>query len=198
MQLLKITTTPLQYELQVEHARLEYSPQALPKADVQTTSPELQINSTNTSVKIDTYQARKSLGMPNTRDSVTIRANEANQSIDQVTRSYVEMGKQMSNVADGVTIGKIVNQKMLEQPQMYTAFLPSAAAEISWEPSQLRMSFTPSKSSYDWKLTQNEFSYTSGSVKMKILENASVDIEYIGGPLYIPRSADPNYVEPQA
>ena len=87
---------------------------------------------------------------------------------------------------------------MLEQPQMYTAFLPSAAAEISWEPSQLRMSFTPSKSSYDWKLTQNEFSYTPGSVKMKILENASVDIEYIGGPLYIPRSADPNYVEPQA
>ncbi len=194
MQLLKITTTPLQYELEVEHARLEHNTaQDVPRADVQTQPMELSIDTKNTEVHIDTYEARKSIGLSNTKDSLTIRAQKAQQSVDEATRNYVELGKQLSNTADGVTIGKIVKQKMIEQPEMYTAFLPNASAEISWEPSSVSYDFKPQESNYNWQLSENQFNYIPGSVKMTILQKASVEIEYLGGPQYVPKSASPDY-----
>ncbi|NLC78847.1 MAG: hypothetical protein GX683_03880 [Ruminococcaceae bacterium] len=153
----------------------------------------MKIDTKNTEVHINSYEVRKSIGLTNAKDSLEIRTQKAQQSVDDATRNYVEMGKQMSNTADGVTIGKIVKQKMLEQPEMYTAFLPNASAEISWEPSSVSYDFTPSESNYNWQMAQNQFNYIPGSVKMTILQKASVEIEYLGGPQYVPKSASPDY-----
>jgi len=198
MQLLQITSTPMRYELQVENAKLEYQQDVTPSAKVETTPSELTIHSKSVEVRIDTYQARKSLGILKIGDSIKQCAQKGMEHINDQTREYVEIGKAMGNIQDGTTIGDIVRQKMLQQPEMYTAFLPSGGADISWSPAELDVNYRPGDVNYDWQIKDTDYNYRAGSVHMKIVEYAHVDIEYLGGPMYVPPSADPEYEEVKA
>ncbi len=199
MQLLHITTTPMKYELEVEHAKLEHNQDFQPRAEITTTKPKLHVHSKNAEVHIDTYQARKSLGLQRIGDFIRTGAQMGKDSINQKTREYVEIGKELSNAKDGVTISSVYTQKMLSETQssLYTVFLPSTGADISWRPAELSMNYDPGEVDTDWEITKNTMNYVPGSVRLKILEYADVIIEYLGGPMFVPPSADPEYVEPE-
>lgn len=196
MQLLKITTNPMKYELEIERPKLEYNQDPIPSADMNSHSARLKIEKIeNTKVNIDTYEARKSLGIMSVADSIDKNAQAADKHINELTREYVEIGKAMSNIQDNVSIGEVLKSKMLEQPELFTAYLPSVGADLSWNPPQLEISFEPGETETDWKINENEFSFVPGNISVQIMEFASVDIEYLGGPMYVPPSASPNYEE---
>lgn len=200
MQLLQITTTPMKYELEIENAKLEHNQDFQPKADITTEKPRLQVHSRNAEVQIDTYEARKSIGLQRVGDLIASEAQRGENHINQKTREYVEIGKEMSKIHEGATVSSIYTQKMLSEAQTstYTVFLPSTGADISWKPAELSMSYDPGSVNMDWEITQNMMNYVPGSVRMKILEYADINIEYLGGPMYVPPSADPAYTEPEA
>jgi len=196
VQLLRITTKPLKYELEIEHPRLEYKQDLIPSADVDTKPARLKIDRIeNAEVKINTYEARKSLGLMNIADSVKKNFEDGEKHIHELTREYVEIGKEISNIQDGAKISDIFRAKILEQPELYTAYLPSVGADISWSPAQLEFSYEKGNTDYNWHIKENELSFIPGSIRVKISELASVEIEYIGGPLYFPPSAAPDYEE---
>ncbi len=185
----------MKYELEVENAKLEYQQDVTPSCDITTLPSQLEIHSENAQVRIDTYEARKSLGLTNIDDSIRQYAEKGKEHISRQTREYVEFGEAMSEIQNGTEISDIVRQKMLQQPELYTTFLPSVGADISWDPAQLDLSYTPSDVNLDWQIKDNSYIYKPGSVRMKIVEYAHVDIEYLGGPMYVPPSADPSYTE---
>ena len=195
MQLLKITSTPMKYELEVENAKLEYQQDVNPSCDITTSPSQLEIHSQSSQVHIDTYEARKSLGLTNIEDSVQQYAAKGKEHISKQTQEYVQIGQAMGEIQNGTKISDIVRQKMLQQPELYTEFLPSASADISFSPAQLDINYKPSDVNLDWKIDDNSFKFEAGSVHMKIVEYAHVDIEYLGGPMYVPPSADPNKKE---
>lgn len=196
MQLLEITVTPMKYELEIEHSRLEMKQDFTPRADVQTTPGKFDIQTEPAKLHLDTYEARKSLGLLKIEDIVRAAADKGNTSIKQYTQNTAAMGVQMAKIEDGVTIGEIIRQKMLEQPSSYTTFLPSGGVEISCDPSQIKMDYQEGSVNYDWQIKSNSMSYVPGNVRMRILQYASVNIKYLGSPMYIPPSSDPNYEEP--
>ena len=193
MQLLKISTTPMKYELEVESAKLEYKQDANPSCDIEATPSQLEIHSKNAEIHIDTYEARKSLGLMNLDDTIQQYAAKGKEHISKQTQEYVQFGEAMANIQDGTDIGDIVKQKMLEQPELYTTFLPSAPAELSFVPAKLDINYKPGDVNLDWQIKDNSFSYKPGSVHMKIVQYADVDIQYLGGPMYVPPSSDPDY-----
>lgn len=198
MQLLQITTTPMKYELEIEHAKLEHQQASKPVAHISTTKPSLSVESSNAEVQIDTYQARSSLGLKRIGDFISTKAQEGMESINQKTREYVEIGREMSNIHDNVTISDIFRNKMISDATTsspVTVFLPSVGADISWKPAEINMSIDPGETALDWQIEQNTMNFVPGSVRMKILEYAKVNIEYLGGPMYVPPSADPSYEE---
>lgn len=198
--LLEITTTPTKYELQIEHARLEYNQEFIPRAKVETTQPEVRIQTKPTELRLDTYEARRSLGFAKVADIVQDGTEKCQKNFEQYVQTTVQEGKQMAAIEEGMTINQIISQRMLNRSQLetYTAFLPSTGAAISWEPGQIRLDAHKGELNYDWQIKSNILSYVPGSVRMKILERGGVDIEYVGSPIYIPKSADPNYEEPVA
>ncbi|WP_099205324.1 DUF6470 family protein [Scatolibacter rhodanostii] len=191
MQLLKITTNPMKYELEITPAKLEYQQNFIPRADVETTASQLKIRTEPGELRLDSYEARKSLGIVTVGDQIRSAAERSQQIFAQNIRSTIKAGQQMANIEDGVTISQIIRQKMLEQPQTYTAFLPSAGVDITWKPNEMEMNYTPGETNYNWEIKSPEFQYIPGSVKMRITEYASVDVEYLGSPMYVPPSADP-------
>lgn len=190
-QLLRITSTPIKYELEVEHPKLEIKREN-PSAIVDTKPAKLTItNMKDTSVNISTYQARKSLGIMDFADFTAQNAAESQQALTKQIGEYVQIGNQTSQIQDGVTVGDIYRSKMLDSTnyQLYTAYLPSGGADLTWNPAQLDMNYQPGDVSVDWDVSANEFNFIPGSIRMKVTQLASVNIEYLGGPLYFPPSA---------
>lgn len=196
MQLLRITTNPMKYDLEIERPKLEYKQDLIPSANMESHSAKLKIDKIeNTKVNIDTYEARKSLGRMKVGDLIEKSAQKVDKHIKELTREYVEIGKAMSNIQNPVSISEIFKSKMLEQPQLYTAYLPSVGADLSWSPAQLLMRFEEGETKTDWQINENKFSFIPGSIHLNISEYASVNIEYLGGPMYVPPSASPDYEE---
>mgnify|MGYP003311655983 CR=1 FL=1 len=49
------------------------------------------------------------------------------------------------------------------------------------------------KLNFDWKTQQGSFEFIPGDIEIMVSQRPEVRIEYIGDPLYVPPSADPNY-----
>lgn len=196
MQVLQITVTPTRYELEVEHAKLEYKQDFQPRANVKTTPPELSIRTKSGALHLDTYEARKSIGFAKVKDLITKGAEDGKAALFKSMQEAADTGEQLSRIDKGITIGDIISRKALEQPDLYTAFLPSTGADVSWQPNEFEMQYKMGKTDYDWEVKSNSMSYIPGSVRLRLIERGAVDIEYTGSPIYFPRSADPNYEEP--
>ena len=49
------------------------------------------------------------------------------------------------------------------------------------------------KLNFDWKFNQGDFEFTPGDIEFTMTQRPEVIIKYIGGPIYVPPSSDPNY-----
>ena len=194
-QLLNISTTPIKYELEIKQARLEYSQDFKPDYKSTIKPAKIDLKSKNTEVKMNTYQARHSYGQGNLNDFGRLYADMGMDSIKKTTGEYVEIGNEMTRIDIPVTIADIYAQKMLSNPVLYQAFIPREAAYMAWEPHQMEMNYQAGKLTNDWEIMRNIMNYVPGSVRMNILEQPKVHIEYVGRPMYIPPSADPDFVE---
>ena len=75
-------------------------------------------------------------------------------------------------------------------------FLPSVGPEISWTPAEMTIHYEMDKLNFDWRMNQPQFKFTPGGTEVSVKQQPDVIIKYVGGPLYVPPSADPNY-EPE-
>ncbi len=194
--LLEITVVPAKYELEISRARLEYEQNLQPRANVQTTYAQVQMKSEAAAVRIDTYEARRSLGIERSGDFMRRQGQRGHDLILQGMGQAVVDGNRKADIHEGVTIAQLAMQKMMEQPETFTFFLPSGGADISWQPHSLDIEVMPGEINYDWQTEGNVLNYVPGSVRLKMLQYPSVNIQYMGGPMYIPKSADPNYQPP--
>lgn len=192
MQLLKITSIPIQYTMEIEAPRLEAAQEITPpKVSVEIKPSQLRMRSELVKVRLDTTEARRSLHHKNNTDFAADEATKGKIAAKRATEEYVQFGARMMQ-PKGPTIGEIVRQQIRQQPQVATVFLPSTGPDISWDKPSLSTQYEPSEVSLDWKIRQSQMSFVPGSFKMNISQYPRVQIEYTGDPIYFPDSANPN------
>ena len=49
------------------------------------------------------------------------------------------------------------------------------------------------KLNFDWRMNEPKFEFTPGDIELSVTQQPDVIIKYVGGPLYVPPSADPSY-----
>jgi hypothetical protein len=75
-------------------------------------------------------------------------------------------------------------------------FLPKEGPDISWTGNTLSINYKADTLSMDWDVhTRPNFEFIPGKVEFIINQMPKVEIEYVGDPLYFPKSANPNYEE---
>ncbi len=195
-QLIQITTTPGKYDLEINPGRLEYKSNHIPQVNLETTPSKLSLDTKHIQVRIDSYQARKSLGTGhmNVSDIAAYNTNNASKNISSYISNTISQGRALGDLTSGATIGALMRQKMIDHAPSTTLFLPKAGGvQISWDEGAIQTNYQPQKTDFNWDIKNVEFTFTRGSVSLKILEPHNVDIEYIGEPLYFPRSAAAAY-----
>ena len=195
MQLINITSTPIEYKINIEAARLEMKQSDNPRYQMTQNQGRMNIDAKNIQVRLDSTRLRESLNLRDPGAFARYYGSQGMQNIYENIGERVQFGNQMAQIKDGVSISQLVQQKALQQPTTYTTFIPSAGWDISWQPQELNLDYQPTEMNFDWQVQKNIMEYVPGKYQMDILQYPKIEIEYLGTPTYVPPSSDPNYEE---
>lgn len=191
-QLLNIKTVPIQIDIKVNHARLEYTRGT---ADLEITRDNggLNIHSRPIRLRLDTFEARNSLS-PTTMRSVEQSAQKGQQAVFDSMAQASRQGKLLLQAKVGQ---ELVTQFSKESTQINTDFkmtwLPSTGPNIQWDDAEMSIRYEMDKLNFNWKINEGNYNFIPGNIEISVAQQPDVIIEYVGGPLYVPPSADPDY-----
>lgn len=192
-QLLKITQVPIALELKINNARLEYQAN---KAGIEHNIEKkgLTLSSKNIKVKLDTFEARNSV-TPTTRKSIEQSADLGKQAAYEATARYAEEGHLLVNAKlNSDVMSQIIAQRTaLPTGEFQLGFTPQAGPEITWDEPNLSIQYEMDALVFNFKVEMGTVNFIPGSIEVSITQYPDVVIEYIGDPIYVPPSADPNY-----
>ena len=191
--LIEITTVPIEIEMKVTDAKLEY---ARGTADLEISRNEggLSIKSRPIRLNMDTFEARNSI-VPSVSRAISQGADKGQQAAYEATAAYARQGKLLLTAKVGQDmIAQIAAQSQAQNVQTNVGikFLPSVAAEMSWDPGDMQIRYEMDKLNFDWRVNHPTFEFTPGDIQISVTQHPDVEIKYVGGPLYVPPSADPN------
>ncbi|MDO5601301.1 MAG: DUF6470 family protein [Oscillospiraceae bacterium] len=194
MQLIRIINVPIEYKMEIEHARLEMKQAGEVQADISQKQGQFHMKSRNIQMRMDSSEMRASLGLKDIQRFAADNAAKGTQNVQETTGAIMS---DVSKFGDpGMSVKDIMASKLMDPtPQVAMTFLPTVGPAITWQPPDLQLDYEPGTVTFDWKLLQNTMEYIPGKFHLEILQYPDVQIEYLGGPNYVPPSASPDYAE---
>lgn len=193
--LIEITTVPIQIEMKLTHAKLEYA-RGTAEMEITREKNGLSIKSRPIKVNIDTYEARNSV-TPTLARYLEQGAQKGQQAAYEATATYARQGQLLLETRVGEElVTQFAEEAMMKDVKTNVGldFLPKGGADINWDPGEMNIRYEMDKLAIDWKLNEGSFEFTPGDIEIKVAQRPDVVIKYIGGPVYVPPSSDPNYV----
>ena len=192
--LIEITTVPIQIEMKTTNAKLEYA-RATAEMEISREKNGLKIKSRPIKVNIDTFEARNSLS-PTLARYLEQNAERGKQAAYEATATYANQGQLLLETRIGEElVTKFAQDAMMKDVKTNVGidFLPDPGPEITWDPGELSIRYEMDKLNFDWKMGEGSFEFTPGDIEFTVTQRPGVVIKYVGGPIYVPPSSDPNY-----
>ncbi len=193
--LIEIKTVPIEIHMKTKNASLEYSRGTAEMEISRGDTGGLSIKSRPIRLRLDTFEARNSI-RPTTMRGVEQSAQRGRQSAYQATATYAQQGQLFLNAKLGEDVVAQISRQQTSQDMELNAgleFLPSTGVNIQWEEGDIQIRYEMDKMNFDWKIDKGEFKFTPGDIEISVTQQPDIIIKYVGGPLYVPPSADPNY-----
>ena len=192
--LIEITTVPIQIEMKTTNAKLEYA-RGTAEMEITRDNGDLQIKSRPNKVNIDTFEARTSLS-PTLARYLEQAAQKGKQAAYEATATYANQGQLLLKTQVGEElVTKFAEDAMMKDVKTNVGiqFLPDPGAEITWDPGEMSIRYEMDKLNIDWRMNEGSFEFIPGDIEFTVTQRPDVVIKYLGGPIYVPPSSDPNY-----
>lgn len=192
-QLLKITTVPISIEFKVNDARLE---QRSGTADLEISRNEgnFTIRSKPIRLSMDTFEARDSIRPSSAKSLVRDYFQKGKNAAYEATATYAQEGQILLSATLGDdALDQIIKQRNTVNTDYGLDFIPKAQPNINWSKPNMTIQYEMDKLNFDWKINKTGFEFIPGSIEFSITQQPDVKIEYVGDPIYVPPSANPNY-----
>lgn len=191
--LIEIKTVPIEIQMKVTRAHLEYA-RGTAQLEISRDKGGLSIRSQPIRVNIDTFESRNSV-MPTTSTVIRQQAQAGRQGAYQATAVLAQEGRMMMEARiDQDVIPQLAKEKTMGQPtNLNIQFLPTTGPDISWDGGEMSIQYEMDKLNFDWRMKQMHFTFVPGDIEFTMTQRPDVIIKYVGGPLYVPPSADPDY-----
>lgn len=196
--LLQITTIPISIEIKITNAKLQLPEDRQPKVNISTTNGGFVMKAEPLKINVDTYEARKSLGYGHMNDADML-SQKAQEGFSLAFQGTARVASEGDMLARGMSPSEIAiqNARAGATVQTIMEFLPKEGADITFDGGKLSIDYQMGEQQIDWDvMSQLPMEFIPGSVELIVRDRPRVEIEYIGGPIYFPRSADPNYDPP--
>ena len=208
--LIEIQTVPIEIKMTTKHATMEYTRGTAEMEISRSDSGGTDVRTRAIKVQMDKFEPRAGARAPrmpqNTQNQVqpaqnrqtayavtgtTARHGEilVNAKVGQDVLGQFGMGDTMRDVPEALQ-----TQAQGQQPQASAYEDPSGqGGDYELEEASMEIRYEMDKMNFDWKLEQGEFKFTPGDIEFSVEQRPDVVIKYIGGPIYVPPSADPDY-----
>lgn len=192
--LIEIRTVPISIQYKVNPAQVERQ-SAQAEVEISRDKKGLSIKSRPIKLNVDSFEARNSI-VPTTRSSIKESADLGRQGALVATATLAQEGNMMVNIQFG---GGVVPQLAAERMNDKLKFdfnikyLPEYPINMDWLPGEVRLEYEMDKLNFDWHNSHGEYTFTPASIEFTVAEHPRVVIEYVGDPIYVPPSANPNY-----
>ena len=191
--LIEIQTVPIEIQMKTTRAHLEYA-RGTAQVEISRDKKGLNIRSQPIQVNIDSFESRNSV-MPTTSTLIQQQAQAGIQAAYQATAVLAKEGRMMMEARiDQDVIPQLARQQTMGQPtNVNVEFLPTVGPDISWDGGEMSIRYEMDKLNFDWRMEQMSFTFVPGDIEFTMTQRPDVIIKYVGGPLYVPPSADPDY-----
>ncbi len=201
--LIEITSVPIEIRMKTTNASLEYT-RGTAEMEISRSDKGLDIKSRPIKLKLDTFEPRHASehrrpAAPSPAAVTPQGVNEAPSTLQtdfqtayEATSAYSEEGQIMLNARFGQDAAVAAAPEAAPQeaePLIETETLE----EFGLEDGQMEIRYGMDKLNFDWKIDKGSFEFTPGDIEISVEQQPKVIIKYVGGPIYVPRSADPNY-----
>ncbi|MDE7361690.1 MAG: hypothetical protein K2N38_07135 [Oscillospiraceae bacterium] len=197
--LLQITTIPIQIEIKVTNAKFEHSEEyTQPRVNIKTQNGNFVMQAEPLKLNIDTYEARKSLGFGHMTDGDMLK-QKAQEGFSIAFQGTAKVASEGDQLARGMSPSEIAlnNARAGATVQTIMEFLPKEGADITFDAGKLNIEYQMGSQDIDWDVhPDSPLEFIPGSVEFIVRDRPRVEIEYIGDPIYVPPSANPNYEPP--
>lgn len=192
-QLLQITSVPLRYQLSIERARLEMNPERT-APEYKRTPAKVEMHQEISKMRQDSFEFRKGLGLKTVRTANDEAAKRGVSDAIRATGQYTDFGNQLVHIEKGANIPDTAwSQYFQRATEGSLVFVPLSPVDISWSQGGADISYTPATMDFSWSRPKTNFEFVPGNVTMNIEQYPRLEIKFLGGPIYVPPSADPNY-----
>ncbi len=192
--LIEIQTVPIQIEMRTSSAKLEYA-RGTAELEISRAEGGLNIKSRPIRVNIDTFEARNTL-IPSLSRKIKQDAEAGKQAAYEATATFARQGQLLLKTRPGEElVTKFAEEAMMKDVKTNVGieFLPSEGPEITWDMGEVNIRYEMDKLSFDWKFGDKKFHFTPGDIEFTVTQKPKTIVKYVGGPIYVPPSADPNY-----
>jgi hypothetical protein len=216
MRLLEIKSIPIEYKLKITNAELHLaeaekerndSYKNAEKAANQAEQATDKLNVGGSLVNVAAEKAvNNSKNSPKTDSEDKYFGNSGNENNDEVIRRLAEDGKDNNSQSKKATIQEQFNTKIQDEfqnrssvPQFisnHQNILESTALNSIDKISKTVNNQRLEKVREAYNQSKRSLEYVPGNFEMEILTKPEVQVDYIGGFMYVPPEANPDYEEP--
>ncbi len=193
--LLEIKSIPMSFEFKINKARYEMT-NTDATYKMKREKGGFQMKTKPTKLNIDTVEARYSAGIKSAMRSVDDYAKKGVKAAYEATASYAREGSLMLNVnIMNNPYPELAMRKFFNDVNFNLGFAPKVGPDISWDIGGIYTNFETDKLNFDWNIERPHINYIPGSIEFIVKEYPRVEINYVGTPIFVPPSANPNYKE---
>lgn len=190
--LLQYSTTRAQYEYEVMRPRLEIS-QKLPKVERTVKRATLNMQRQAGRFDMNSVRRRSDMGMKGVVERANYEADLGKQTASETTANYVDFGNAVAMQHKGGNIPDSMWSRTMQHSQGDLVLVPVSAVDIHYIPANLAVDFVPGEMTANWDVGRAKLDFVPGSFSINFTQYASLNIEFVGGFIYVPPSADPSF-----
>ena len=189
-QLIEITSVPIQLEVKTSRARLECA-QGTAEMEISRAQDRVSIKNRSIRLNMDTFEASRAQTAAPVRRSEPITYQAA-------SADFSQQGQLMMHTTlDTSVLAQLSGGSVSVQPPLTDSgnveVQPPLDSSSEWDPAELNIRYEMDKLNFEFKIGQNGFEFIPGDIEVTVTQRPEVTIKYVGGPLYVPPSADPNH-----
>ncbi len=189
-QLLSIKSVPIAIEFKVTNAQLNYQTKN-PFVEISRQTGGFEMKSEPIKVRIDSFEVRQSIGL---KSNGTLVAEFGESGVSSAYEATAEIAQNGNMYVNQMTTPQIAAQQSSKTIETVLDFLPHSQPEMRWEGGTIDVNFTKDKLDFQFDSKDSiNFNYVPASVRFEIKQLPSVEIEYLGGPMYVPPSAQKHF-----
>ena len=192
--LIEIKNVPIEIEMKISHAELKYTRGTADLEISKDPGKGMQIKSKPIKVNMDTFQSQGFVVPAANTAAASVSHQEKQRTYRQATASHAQQSHDLLLNAklDQQVLGHLAMDHSSAIPQENNLeSVLSNSAETS--DAEMNIRFEMDKLNFDMRLSAQEFEFTPGDIEFTVSQRPEVIITYVGGPIYVPPSSDPDY-----